>query len=228
MAKTKENHTEDSFEAIQSSLTGAEQFIEKNQKVLVFIVAGILAIVGIVVAYQKWYAIPKENDAHEQMYVAEDYFERDSFNLALNGDGNYPGFLGIIDDYSSTHAGNLAKYYAGVSYYNLGDYDNAIDYLEDFSASDKMVAPIAKGCTGDAYSQKKEYKKAVKYYLKAASMSNNDFTAPIYLMKAGRVYESLNDWKSALDIYQKIKKNYKDTKEGKAIDKFITRAKLSL
>lgn len=228
MANKNVEHNEDNFESIESTLSGAEQFIEKNQKVLIMAVLGILAVVGIYVAYQKWYSGPREIEAHEQMYVAEDYFQRDSFALAINGDGNYPGFLQVIDDYGSTKAGNLAKYYTGVSYYKLADYDKAIEYLESFKGKDKIVGPVAKGCIGDAYSQKGEVEKAAKLYEEAASMNDNNYTTPIFLMKAGKAYESMNNWKSALEVYEKIKKNYLETQEGRSIDKYITRAKLKL
>ena len=51
--------------------------------------------------------------------MAEIYFEKDSFNLALNGDLNSAGFIDIADDYSSTKTGKLANYYAGICYLNL-------------------------------------------------------------------------------------------------------------
>jgi len=228
MAKKQDENLDKNLESIESSLTRTEQFIEKNQKVLIMVVVGVLAIVGIIVAYQRWYAEPKEIEAKEKIYVAEDYFQRDSFNLALNGDGNYPGFLEIIDDYSSTNAGNLARYYAGVSYYRLDKYDEAIKLLNEFKTDDKIIGPVAKGCIGDAYSQKKEFDKAVQHYLEAANMSDNNFTAPVYLMKAGRVYESQNNWKSALEVYERVKKEFKTSMEARTIDKYITRAKMSM
>ncbi len=101
MSKKKKNEkTPDNIEAVESVLSRSEQFIEDHQKTLTTIVLVVVAIVGVYLAYQKWYLKPLEEEANSQMYVAEQYFQRDSFNLALNGDGNYDGFIGINEDYS--------------------------------------------------------------------------------------------------------------------------------
>jgi len=218
----------DNLQSLESTLSKGEQFVEKNQKKLTIAVLAILAVVGLYIAYQRFYKNPREEKALSQMFVAEQYFGLDSFKLAVNGDGNYPGFLDVIKDYGSTKAGNLAKYYLGVSYVKLKDYDKAIKYLEDFSSSDKMLAPIALGNLGDAYAEKGDMQKAVKYYEEAASKSKNEFTSPVYLMKAGRVYENQKNWTKALETYELVQTNYKKTTEGRVIEKFITRVKLSM
>jgi predicted negative regulator of RcsB-dependent stress response len=228
MSTNKEQNADHNFEAIESTLSKSEQFIEKNQTKITIVVGTILAIVGLYIAYQKFIKAPKEKEALAQMFVAEQYFEVDSFKLALNGDGNYPGFSKIIDQYGSTKAGNLAKYYAGVSYIKLKEYDKAIDLLQDFSTSDEMLSAIAIGCIGDAYTEKNDLKNAVEYYSKAADKTDNKFSTPIYLMKLGRVYEHLSDFKNALNTYQRIKDNYAQTQEGRQIEKYITRVKLSM
>ncbi len=228
MAKKKKQIADDNFEAIESSLSRTEQFIESNQKTLTIILVVVLAVATIVMAYQKWYKAPLEEKAQEQIYIAQQYFEKDSFNLALNGDGDYPGFIEIIDDYGSTKAANISFYYAGISCMKLKQYDDAIDYLEKFNSKDKLLAPIALGNIGDAYAEKEDLNKAAEYYEKAVNNDNNKFTAPIFLMKLGRTYEILKKHKKALVAYEKIKTEYKGTQEERNIDKFITRAKLNL
>jgi TolA-binding protein len=182
----------------------------------------------LIFAYKKLYVEPQRIEAQEQIFVAQQYFERDSFELALNGDGDYPGFLDIIDDYGSTNVSNLANYYAGVSFFKLGDYESAVDYLTDFSTSDKLLAAISAGCIADSYVELGNFTKAAEYYEDAASESNNTITTPIYLMKLGRVYEELNNWEKALETYEKIEKDFADTDEGRTIQKYITRAKMML
>jgi len=147
----------------------------------------------------------------------------DSFNLAINGDGNYPGFLDIIDDYGRTPAGNLARYYTGVSYLHLGKFQEAIDYLEDFSTDDLLLGPVAKGALGDAYAESGNKEKAVKLYVEAAEFNPNSFTSPIYYLKAGKMYEVLGNREKALAVYQIIKDKYAESNEGRTIDKYIAR-----
>lgn len=230
MAKKKKAgaQLDSGFQTIEESLSRTEQFLEKYQKQLTVVAVVVLGVVGSIFAYKQFYIKPLEIEVQEQMFVAQQYFERDSFDLALNGDGDYPGFVQIIDDYGSTSAAKLANYYAGVSYFKIGEFDNAIDYLSDFSTDDNLLAPVALGCLGDSYVESGDFDKAAEYYKKAAEKSENNLTGPIFLMKLGRVNEELGDWQAALDAYENIKKDYRDSDEGRSIEKFITRAKMNL
>jgi len=224
MAKNKNLKEHDSFESIEETLTKSEQFIESNQKTISYVVVGILALVALYMAYQRFVKEPKEKEALSQMYVAEQYFEQDSFALALNGDSNYPGFLEIIDDFGSTKAGELANYYAGICYLRTSDYDNAIKYLKKFGVDDLSVSLVAKGATGDAYMQKGNPSEAISYYEKAVN-KDNEFLTPIYLMKLGMAYEAQGQPEKALTAYTRIKQEYNQSREARQIDKYITRVK---
>lgn len=224
MAKKKPGQ-QDRLQGVESALSKTEQFIEDNQKTLTIIT---LVIVLIVVGYlgvKRFIVDPTENEAQSQMFVAEQYFERDSFNLALYGDGNYFGFLDIIDEYRITKAANLAHYYSGVSFLRLGDFETAIEYLKKFESNDHMLAPLTEGALGDAYLELGDKTEALKHYEKAYDMKENEFLNPIYLLKAGQVYEDLGDYQKALVRYERIKSNYPESQEGRNIEKYITRAK---
>ncbi|MDE5611983.1 MAG: tetratricopeptide repeat protein, partial [Odoribacter sp.] len=161
-----------------------------------------------------------------QIFGAQNYFEKDSFNLALYGDGNVLGFIEIADKYSSTPSGNLANLYAGVSYLHIGEYDNAIKYLNKFSSDDLLLANLAIANIGDAYMQLGNYKKAAEYYQKAASSKTNDFSTPSFLMKQGLALEKADNYKEALKAYEKIEKQYPTSVEARDIEKYIERARL--
>ncbi len=224
--KKKIQEADKRLESFEDALTKTELFIENYQKQLTI---GALVIVLVVVGFvffKKMVIAPKQKEALSQMFVAEKYFERDSFNLALNGDGNNPGFLDIIDEYKMTKAANLAKYYAGISYLNLGQYEDAIDRLKSFKSDDLMLSVIAVGAVGDAYMQMGDKETASKYYLEAAHKGKTDFITPIYLIKAGEVLEDLGDLDQALECYQEIKDKYPKSKEGQNIEKYITRVEL--
>ncbi|MCX7987436.1 MAG: tetratricopeptide repeat protein [Bacteroidales bacterium] len=224
--KNKEQHT--TTEGVAHTLSSIELFFENNKKIITIVLTAIVVLVGGFFLYKRAYVAPLEKEAQEQMFMAERYFEKDSFNLALNGDGNNWGFLKIIDEYGVTSSANLAHYYAGLCYLHLGNYQAAIDQLKKFSSSDKLVKPIALGATGDAYAELGNYEKAIKYYYKAAKKGDNDFTAPIYLMKAAGICELQKNYKEALEIYQSIKKNYPRSNEARLIDKYITRVEFLL
>jgi len=213
---------------VESALSKTEQFFEENQKTIIRVITILLAVVAIFLAAKRFYLIPRDNEARSQMFVAEQYFETDSFNLALNGDGNYSGFIEIKDDYGLTKAANLCRYYIGICYLRLGEYEEAISYLKKFRSRDKMVAPIAEGAKGDAYVELGDVQKGLKYYLKAADKSKNNFTTPIYLMKAAQVYENLQEYEKAIELYTKIKSEFADYARNNNIDKYIARLQVEL
>lgn len=229
MAKTKEKEkiqkTEDRIVAVESALGKGEQFIQKNKNLIFYVLLGILLIIGGYMAYKKYIAEPKEREAQAAMFTAEHYFSLDSLDLALNGDQNNLGFLGIIDEYGSTKSGNLAHYYAGSIYMKQGQFEDAISQLEDFDAEDQIVGPMGIGLMGDAYLELDQKDKALEFYLKAAEKQNNDFTTPMFLLKAGWVCEINGDYGKAIEYYEKIKKEHHKSFEARDIDKYIARAK---
>ncbi len=223
MSKKKEAKPLENLKEVEHALTSAEQFFEDHSKTITIIFGVGIVIALILLLTHRFYLAPREAKAQDQMWVAQQYFAKDSFNLAVNGDGNYPGFLDIIDDYGHTKAGKLARYYTGISYLRLGKYKDAIQYLEAFKTDDLLLGPVKIGATGDAYDELGEKDKAVKLYTEAAELNSNAFTSPIYYLKAGLVYESMGDKEKALAMYQVIKDKYAESEEGRTIDKYIAR-----
>lgn len=225
MAKDKKTTQADNLTEVESALTKTEQFLEANQKLISIVIGAIVVVAVGYLGLNKFYLEPRSKDAQDQMFRAQDYFEKDSFNIALNGDGSNPGFLDIIDDYGSTEAGNLAYYYAGISYLHMGQFDNAIEYLKKFDTDDKLLGPIAVGAQGDAQLELGKTDQALDLYTEAYKMNDNELTAPIYMLKAGELLEKSGKGTDALKIYETIKQKFAETTEGKSIDKYIARAK---
>ncbi len=224
----KETGKKDIVDSIDKDLTKFEIFFQKYQNYILGAVGAILLIVILAWGYQKYIKIPREREAESQMFMAEQYFAQDSFKVALEGIDQYPGFLAIIDDYKGTKAANLAYYYAGVCYANLGQWDNAIDYLDKFKTEDLYLGSTKYGLMGDAYMQLGDTENAIKYYKKSADEYPNHLTTPIYLKKLGLAYESLGQYKKALKAYEDIYYNYPASNEARTIEKYIERCKLKL
>jgi TolA-binding protein len=224
--KNEENPT--GFQSVENALSRTEQYIEENQKSLSIIILAIIVVVGGYLGYKKFYLEPNNREAQAAMYVAEQYFEQDSFKLALEGDGANYGFLDITDEYSVTKTANLAHYYAGICYLRTGQYEDAIEHLEKFDAEDIMVASVALGAIGDCYMELNDKEEAASFYLKAGNRKKNSFTSPLYLKKAGLVFEDLQQYDKALKAYQTIDKKYPDTEEGRQIKKYITAVKIKM
>jgi len=227
MVKKKSNQ-DDNLQELESALTKTEQFIEDNQMRITYAVGVIVVLVAVFLAFNKFYLQPKEEEALSQMFMAENYFEKDSFNLAINGDGNYLGFLDIIDDYGVTKSANRAKYYTGISYLRMGQYEDAIDYLKKFKTNDLLLAPVKAGAIGDAMLELGNSDDALKQYKKAYSETENELTTPIYKMKAARLLESMDKLEEALKLYEEIKKDYPESAEGTTVDRYIARVKVKM
>ena len=225
MAKKKNNITEEQFAAVENTLSKTEQWVENNYKSLLLGVGAIVVVI-LLLNFAKSSNDSSNIKAQNNMFFSVNYFEKDSFKLALNGDGQHYGLLEIIDDFGSTDAGNLAHYYAGVSYLNLGDNENAVNYLSKFSANDQIISSVAFGSLGDAYMNLGETDKAIASWKKAANNSENSFTSPLYLFRAATALEYKGNTTEALKLYQTIKDKYSSSDQGSDIDKYITRASL--
>jgi len=206
-----------------------ETFYEKNNKTIVYFLSFVaIAFIGYF-GYKNFIIKPKEKEARSLIFIAERYFQADSFQKALNGQPpSVYGFLDIIDEYGNTPSGNLAKYYAGLCYLHLGKYEDAVDYLKKYKTNSEIMKPLSLGALGDAHAQLKEYDDAVKYYLKAAKSKKNTFTTPFFLLKAGITYGAMDEDEKALKAFEKIKKDYPKSQQANNIDKYIGRAKAKI
>jgi len=204
------------------------KFVRENQKSLVFIGAAIVAMIVIYVLYQKLYLAPRETEATNQMYVAQEAWAKKDWDKAIKGDAGYPGFETIVSKYSNTKAANLAYFYLGVAYLNKGEYRKAVESFDEYRGDDSMVAAEAYGNTADAYIELKEFDKAVTYFKKAIDKAKNPFLSPLYLKKLGLTYEAQNDFKSAADAYKSIKTDYPESAEAQNVDEYIARAEAKL
>lgn len=221
MAKKKEQKKEilESPEALADKLHLAEGWIEQHSKLVIGIVAVVLLAIGGYFGY-RYYVTAQDEEAQRQMFQAVYYFEADSLDLALNGDGNNPGLIDIADEYGMTDAGNLASFYAGASYLKQGKYELARLYLEDFRAKDLLIQAKAYSLIGDSYMEEENFEQAANYYNKAASYEPNKFYTPTYLMKEALAYEKLNDPEKAKQAYQTIIDNYWESAEFQNARKF--------
>jgi TolA-binding protein len=214
MAKKEEHKHEllENPEALKERLVGAETWLESNPKIVTGIGVAILLIVGGYFGFNYYKGI-KNEEAQKEMFQAVFYFEADSLDKALNGDGNNLGLLAIIDEYGITQAGNLANYYVGATYLKQGKFELARLYIEDFSSSDLLVQARAYSLIGDTYMEENKFEDAAKYYNKAANYEPNKYFSPTYLMKEALAYEKLNQNDKAKEAYEKIITQYFDSGE---------------
>lgn len=208
-------------------VAGAQQFWSKNSKLILIALAVIVLGVGGFFAYNHFVKGPEELKASEAIWKAEEYFRNDSVKLALNGDGINQGFLKVISKYGGTKTGNRAKFYAGACYLQLGDFNNAIKYLKDFSADEVVAAMRANGLLGDAYAELGKKEEAISYYKKAgAAFPEDEINSPEYLFRAALLLADAGKTQDAVTLAHQIKDKYPrsvmpETQGGQDIDKYL-------
>jgi tetratricopeptide (TPR) repeat protein len=232
----EQSTTAEVFNTLDETASRSEKWIYKNQKTILTVLAVTVLVILGYLAYQKYIQEPKEKEAANELAFPKVYFDdaitntvaADSlFILALEGaDGKY-GFIDIASEYSGTKAGNLANYYAGISFLKIKDYQEAIEFLEKFSSNDELLAPVAKGAIGDAFADINQLDDALDYYFKAANLRDNTFSTPLFLFKAGNTAMDLNKYSKALDAFKRIKKDYPTSEEAKNIDIYINKAEFA-
>ncbi len=221
-----ESTTAEVFEKLDTTASRTEEWVSKFQN---FILAGVGIIALSVLSYlgyQNYILEPKKIEATSELNQAQYYFElavngQDSdslFRRALNGGEGKYGFLDIIENYGGTPAAKLATYSAGMSYLNLADYVNAIEYLDQFDTDDVMLKALAKGAIGDAFAQIGQPDDAYDYYVDAFESSDNSFSAPKYLFKAGILGTSLGKNSAALTYFKRIQSEYPESAEAKKVE----------
>ena len=210
---------------LEEAMSSSEAFIIKYKNKFLAGIAAIVIVVGGVLGYQHFISEPNEKKASEALFRGEQYFMADNYEMALNGDSlGYEGLLKVADEFGGTEAGKLANAYAGICYAQLGQYENAIKYLDQFSADDQLVTPALMATMGNCYAQLGQLDKAAATLVKAADKANSHALSPIYLIQAGQIYEKLGKSSEAVNAYQTIKDKYFNSYQSMDIDKYIERA----
>ncbi len=210
-----------------STWSKVEKYIDENKN----LVSGAGLALVIMIAGLVWYQIDlssKNELATEKIFRAQNYFEIDSLNLALNGDASGPGFLEIVEEYGGTKIGNLANYYVGMCYFKQGHYEESIKYLKEFDSDDMFAQSLAWASIGDAYSEIGDLKKSISFYKKAIYNNPNELITPFLLMKTGLALEKNQNYSEAKKIFETIQTEYPQSTEGKSADKYIARVQARL
>lgn len=209
-------------DAIATSLGRGESFLKENAKV----VGGLIGLAVLVIAGILFFQINKANQnetAQGEMFQAVYFYEQDSVDLALNGDGVNPGFLAIIDEYSGTDAANLSNFYAGSIYLSQGEFQKAVDHLKNFSSDDYFVQAKAYSLIGDAYMELGNHSEAINFYNKAVNYKTNKYFTPMYLNKLAIAYEEAGQLDNAIKAYDRIETEYAESYEFTAARKHKAR-----
>ena len=220
------------FNTLDEGASTTEKWVANNQRYIFGVVGLVATVVLLYFGYIKLIKEPRDVKSMDNMFAAQKLYEQaldqnnDSiFRLSINGTDEKMGFLQIIDEYSGTNASNLSNYYLGMSYLKLKDYKNSIKYLSKFASDDQILSSLAKGSIGDCFAQLDQLDDALDYYEKAININTNDYTTPLYLLKAAHISMELNKNKKSYAFYSRIKSDFPNSIAADNIDSFIAKAK---
>lgn len=200
-------------DALAGQFDRAEDFFEQNRNIVLGVLGGIVLLVAGFFGY-RYYISTQDDAAQVELFPALFQLEADSTKKALNGDGRTAGLLTVASDYSSTKAGNIAAYAAGAALMKEGKYDQAIEQLKAFGASDLLLQGAAYKLIGDAYMEKKSFDEAIDYYKKAVDYNPNKEFTPGYLMKLAVAYEQAKQNDKAIETYNEVIEKYGQSAEA--------------
>ncbi|WP_341652790.1 tetratricopeptide repeat protein [Blattabacterium cuenoti] len=195
-----------------------------KKKFIFFSIILIIVLYFTYFSFKKFFLYPSEEKAMKELSYAQQYLSQGEIDKALNKKNikvNYLGFSGIASKYSFTKAGNISKFYAGICYYKLGDYKESIKMMESFSAKDEILSSIKYGIIGDAFIQIKNKKEALKNYVIAANVRENEITTPLYYYKAALLNFYMKKYKNSKFFLKKIEKKYPSFLYKKNVEKYI-------
>ena len=193
----------------------ASAIFNENRTIILAIAIGLVVVIGSLIGYQ-FYSDSQEEKAQNLLSTAEGYYQEGDYDKALNGDSfelTY-GFVAIANDFSGTHAGNLALYYASVSSFKLGNIEEALDYFSRYDAPDGIlgVGPIS--FHASLLKANGSLEKAAETYMKAAKWDVNDSTTPYNLLEAAEIYYELGNTAKAGEIADQILEEYPSSTEA--------------
>jgi tetratricopeptide (TPR) repeat protein len=194
----------------------------QENKTLRMITIGIGSIVVLIIAYfvyKQFIWLPANEKSKDAVYVGLNYAAKDSTEAAINE------LTSVVKKYDGKDGGELAQFVLARQYMSKGEYKKALKELEGVKLNDTYLSVYTLGLQGDCYSEMKNYKEAINFYLDAAAKNENEKTSPEFLFKAGLVAEELGDFAKATELFTKIKENYLVFSSQKTIDKYIARTK---
>jgi tetratricopeptide (TPR) repeat protein len=197
-------------------------FYEENKTLVYGLVAGLVALILAIPGYM-YYQQQRAEEANQLLGEILPAYEQGRYQEALDGTADAQGLVALADDYGSTRAGNLATYYAGDAHYQMGNYDQALQFFEQFDKEEDFIGASAFAAEAAIYENRDEFETAAERYRQAATHYPNQLTTPRYLLRAGRAYEAAGEYDAAADMYTRIQEEYPDAPQATDAERYLAR-----
>jgi len=200
----------------------AQTWYDENKK-RISTVGGIVIVAALALWFYSNNMRANNERATTDLAKVFSFYDNGQYVIAINGipEKNIAGLQSIVDNYGSTHAGNLAKFYLANAYYNTQDYDKALTYFDDFGGNDGLLTNSALAGIGACYEAKGNFKKAAENYEKAALKNAEDPNAADNLVNAARNFGKTGEKERAVELLKRVKRDYPTSTAARDVDRYI-------
>ena len=221
MANNKPQETEHtSIDEVNDTLTGISEKVQNNPRVILWGSLIVAAIVAVILIYVYVVREPGKNAANNAVGQAD-------IELLMGNDSVALAKYQQVAANEGYDGANLARLNAAILLYKDKKYEEAIKYLNDYSAGESIIGASSKSLEGDCYVNLKKYNEALDCFKQAVKISdNNPHYTPAFLLKEATVYRELKDYKNEAAVYELIDRDYPNYGAEVGIDlkKYLKRA----
>ena len=220
LEKRKQKKAREQQEEEIVNVSKAEHFFENNYQKIILGVVAVVAIAAILTFITNT-GKGKEKKAQVAAVGAQKAFQQQQWQTAIDGNEEFAGFTAIADDYQKTNIGNLAHYYLGISYMKTGEYEKALNELEQYKqTSDPNINGLAYMNMGDASMELGNTAQAVEYYKQAANTDSEAYQAD-FLIRYGMAQLKVNDNTGAKATFERITQNFPNSTQSNIAEQYI-------
>ncbi len=200
----------------------ARQWAEENSRLLVYIVLGIVACIGLGYVWMQNRADDADK-AMTQLAKIEPYYDQNKYELAINGvpQEGAQGLKFIVDNFGGTRAGEMARLYLANSYFALNEYEQALEQYKNISIDDKIITASAYAGVASCYEAQGDHEKAATYFEKAAKKNLTMIQAPENLQRSAWNYAVAGNKEKAIELLNMLKKEFPNSAYSRNADKYI-------
>jgi len=209
-------------DVLLETFSKAQSFYDQNKNTVIGAVIAVIILIGGSVGYY-YYAEAQESEAQELMGYATQAYLQGDYEKALTGsDAEFTvGFEQIINNYGMTDAANLARYYAAVSTFKLGNPQEGLQYIENYEVPEGIMGVGPLSFHAVIHTELGNHAEAAKMYVKAAEWNVNNSTTPYNYLEAANAYYDAGNTEKAQQYAQKIINEYDNSDQATEAERLL-------
>lgn len=208
-------------------LKNLKQLFEKHQKQILIGLGALAVIIVLIITYLNRVELNNQK-ASVSLFKISKAYEAGQYRNAVDGNEalGIEGLKSIVEQYSGTNNGELARIYLANCYLFLGIIDSAKIHYDDYSGNSDLHQATAYAGYASCIEKEGKFKEAAEYFMKAVKVEKVNPSIPDYYYYAGINFFNAGENEKALEIFTKIKNEFKNTiahQEGEKYYKILNK-----